>query len=450
MAATLAASLALAAGPAHPPAAQTGGPDIAERSGTRAATASGGVAAPYARARELIAAGRLDAAEHVLRAWRPATAAETEQRHWALATLLRGRARHREALTHLEPLVAARPDVPQFRIALGETLLALGQRERAALHLGEARATAPAPADRARAEQALAQAEALSEWSGHLSLSIEPSSNGARRTSAETIVIGGIPFIIGAGARAQPSTALSLNAGIAFAPAVAGRTRLRFALSGFGRLHDGSASDEALVRAEVALIHQRIAGGSIQGGLTWSRRWIDGRPYSGGPGLTFGYSTFPTPRTRFDVAAVVDLLTHDTSPALDGTRSFLVLAQTFAVSPQLHLRGVLRLERHDARFDAYAFTAGELTLGATRAFRGGLRMDLDIGYRRAAHDAVNPFFGRRREEDRWSATLRTTHARLGVAGFAPEATLGWERQRSSIAVYSYDNLSAGIGLTKKF
>ncbi|MWD27652.1 DUF560 domain-containing protein [Aquicoccus sp. SCR17] len=404
----------------------------------------------YARATRLAAQGELEAAVALLRGWTPTTRSEREQRLWALAVILRSAGRAAEALPLLEDLVRLRPDVPRFRIALGEVLADRGQTERARFHLEEARLASPSEADRARAERGLGALDAGSAWSGHVSLALIPATNAAQGTNARRIRLGGLDFDINRGSRERPAFGIEAGAGLAYAPAIGPATRLRFGLSGKAELYDGNAPDDITLRAEAALVRDLGDRALVEGGLTWSRRWIDGAGYSAGPGLTFGYSALAGPRGRVDAAVVVDRLDHDRAPGLDGYRSLAVLAYTHALSPRLHLRGSLRLERMAARTASLASTAWEAGLGGTYAFENGLRLGLDFGLRQAGYDAPSALFGARREDRRLTTRLRLTQGAYQVGGFAPVLEVEFERQDSTIPLYRFENLSTSIGLTRRF
>jgi len=404
----------------------------------------------YDRALALAAEGRADAALALLQAWQPDSAAGEEQKLWGQAVLLRRLGREAEALPLLETLVARRPDVPRFRIALGETLSSLGQTERARLHLQEALGGTPSEADRLRATKGLGALEVTEAWSGHFALSFIPATNAAQRTSARTIVLNGQTFTLAPSARKTSALGVQARAGISYAPRLADSARLRFGLSGDAKIYDGQAEDDVLLRAEAALVLDLGPDTQVEGGLTYSRRWIDGDGYSHGPGLTLGLVTYPDPQSRLQFAAVIDDLSHDSTPGLDGVRSLAVLAYGRALSPQLHVRGSLRAERTNALSASSSFTAWELGLGATYLFRGGMRVGVDASFRQADYDAVSAFFGQRRQDEQFGATLSLTHSELRMLGFAPVLELDYTRRTSSIPVYSFDDLSARIGLTRRF
>ena len=89
-------------------------------------------------------------------------------------------------------------------------------------------------------------------------------------------------------------------------------------------------------------------------------------------------------------------------------------------------------------------------VGGTYAFRGGIRLSLDAGLRIARYDAASPLFGAVRADDTLTLGADLTHARVQWAGFAPVLGLDYTRRSSNIVLYSYDDLTARVGLTRRF
>ena len=394
--------------------------------------------------------GRMQDALTVLLAWQPTAPADLERKLWSEAVLLRQLGRRDDALPRLEALVARRPDVPRFRIALGEVLTEAGQTDRARLHFSEGLAGARSEADRLRAEEGLSALGTDRPLSGYFGFSFVPSTNAAQATSATTFR-GPFGLVrINPNSRKRSAMGVQLDGGVSYAPRIGPRSRLRFGLSSTVELFDGKAPDDLRMRAEIALVHDLSQRTQVEAGVTYSARWIDNKPHSKGPGLTFGLTTMPTNRDRLQVFAVAEQLDHDSAPGLDGTRALGVLSYAHALSPQFSVRGLLRLERNDAAQANAAFSAWDVGMGATYLFRGGLRIGMDVTWREAQFDGPSFVFGATRRDEQLSATLRMSHSQINFAGFAPELEVSHTRRNSNIFVYSFDELSARVGLIKQF
>jgi len=405
-----------------------------------------GAATPYLEAQSLVSQGRSADAMARLEAWRPTTAPERAQRHWALAVLLREAGRPDEALPHLEAVVALRPDVAEFRAALATVLQTLGQESRAEFHRERAQAGTDGP----RPVAPPPAAQRLPLWSGSLGFSVNPESNPGQRSADETVVVAGLPLVIDPDARAQPGTVLSFQAQGAWQPELRPGVNARIGLALSGDLHDGPVADETRLTVDAGLLRRTAAGGRVQAALSWTEVWRDGEAYSHGPGLSLGLTRPVGPRGRLTLTGAVQDLRYPALVGWDGPRSLVAVGYSHALAPNTVLRGGLRLERTNVPSESVSYSGATLSLGASHAFRGGLSLDVEVAHRATRHDAPVALFGTLREDRRDTLTLRVLHSRVAVAGFAPVVELGLERQRSTIPIYSYENMGLSLGLTRRF
>ena len=414
------------------------------------ATPAAAQTSAFETALSLAAQNRVEEALTVLSRWTPKTPGELEQKLWGQAVLFRQLGRPNDALPVLEDLVARRPDVPRFRTALGEVLQETGQTDRAKVHLEGGLGVAISEADEARRQRGLGALIAPQNWSGYFGLSLVPDSNPGQKTSATIVMIGGAPFVIAPAARKSGALGVNVAAGLTYAPKLSERASLRFGLSGDADLYDGSSPDDIRLRAQAALSYAVAPNTLVEGGVTYSRRYIGGSGYNQGPGLSFGLVHAPDRQSRVEVVAVVDWLKHDTLPGLDGTSSLAVLSYARVVTPQLQLRGSARIERMDTTAASTSATGYGIGVGGTYFFKGGLQMGLDLSLKTTGFDGVSPLFGTQRHDYSGTATLRLSHSQIQMRGFAPVIEFQYEERRSNISVYSYDGLAAKISLTRRF
>ncbi|WP_161601023.1 porin family protein [Pseudooceanicola batsensis] len=405
---------------------------------------------PYDRALAHARAGQLFQALAVLDGWRPTGIAGQEQRLWGQATILRQLGRTDLALPLLERLVARRPDVARFRIALAEVLVDAGQTERARLHLDESLGGIASDVDQSRARKLLTALDTKKTFSGHFNLSFVPSTNAAQQTNSRTVTIGGRDFVIADSARKSPAIGLALDLGVQAVPQIGPRTRLRFGLSADARVFDDRARDDLTLRAEVALRYEPTPSLALEVGTTYTRRWLDGTGYSRAPGLFFGVSAYPDAQSRLQVVASLDELRHETATGLDGQRWLAAVSYTRAVTPQLQLRASLGAEHMGAAAPSSAYRAFWSGIGMSYYFRGGLRLGADASLRRASYNGVSPLFGKQRRDTQFRASIEASHSRFNLSGFAPVMGVDYTRRAANITVYSYDEFSARVGLTKRF
>lgn len=423
------------------------GPGKAQTAGSQAAVQTTG---SYDEALRLAESGRLDEAQAFLQAWQPVNVAEQEQRLWGLATIARKTGHRERALELLEQLVARRPDVARFRIALAETLAESGQKARARHHLDSAfgGVLSASDQDRARALMTTLSSERL--VTGHFALSFIPSSNAAQKSNARTITIMGQPFVVADDARAQPAQGVGVQAGVTVAPRLGPRSRLRFSLSAESEIYDGRAQDDLRLRADLGIRFDVSDSLSMEVGTSYQRRWIDRTAYSQSPGLYINLVAFPTPRNRVQLLASVDDMRHDVATGLNGLRSLGVASYTVAVTPQLQLRTSFGVEHMDAAASSAAYRAIWAGVGASYFFKGGLQVRADASLRETQYMGPSFLFGTTRRDRQVRVGIEATHGKLGLGGFAPVIGVDYTRRKSNLTLYSYDELGAKLGVTRSF
>lgn len=405
---------------------------------------------PYARALAQAGDGQLDRALALLDDWSPTTTAEEEQRLWGRATLLRRLGRSDQALALLEELVTRRPDVARFRIALAEVLAERGQSDRARHHLEGSLGGATSDDEIRRATQLLASLETRPLLTGHFSLSLVPSTNAAQKTGARFVTLGDRRFILSDASRKRPAQGIRVQTRFNISPRIGPKTQLRFGLSGDAQIFDGRASDDIKLRSEIALRYEPRRALAVELGGSYAYRWIDGQAYSQAPGLFLGLTLLPDRQSRLQIAATLEDLSHQQAKGLDGHRSLAVLSYARAVTPQLQLRGSLGGERLAATDPSSAYSAVWAGAGASYFFKGGLQIGVDISLRHSAYDAASVLFGTRRSDRQIKAAVEAKHSAIELYGFAPVIGAEYSRRLSNIPVYSYDELRATLGLTRRF
>jgi len=374
------------------------------------------------------------------------------RRLWALAMAEARSDRPRAALPHLERLVSLAPENPTYRVELAAALDRAGQKDRARYHYDLARGAGLDPDLGQEISRRIDRIDRSKSWEGSFAFALTPESNAARRTAADTVFIGNLPFRLRPEAQAKAAQGVKLNLGFAALPAFSPDLRGRIGLSTEARLFEGATPDDVQTTAELGLVHFADRSRRIGGGLLFSKRWIDGAYYSTSQGgyLTWSQSLGAAARSGVAVTLLHDVTDFDGAARRQTTRNLSALRFTHLVSGQMQLRLGLTVERSDSHLPWESGDRNSLSIGAQYAFRGGLLVDLELSTGQLTRDAIDPLFGVRRKDDRRVAQLRLTHRDLTLGGFAPVLELGIERQRSTNNIYSYDNTRAALGLTRRF
>lgn len=409
-----------------------------------------GAAQGIGGAERALAAGRVAEALALAEAARPTDPDAEIRRLWVLVTGYARQGRPRAAIAPLERLVALRPDEARFRLELASALAESGQDERARYHFDLARgAEALSATDRANINARIDALDKRKRWEGHFRLALIPESNAEKRTGAERVTIGGLNFGINPNARERAATGLDIGFGLTALPVLGPDLRGQIGFRLDGRLFDGKASDDVTLRIGAGLIRFADRGQRFSAEVFANRRWLADRPYTRAAGVELGYARRLSERSSLGVTLLGDRTDYIGTP-FHTDRGAVHVNAVHLVSSQLLLRGGLRFETRKSANAGLAGQASGVSLGAQYLFTGGLRVALDLHFDRNAFDGVHPLFGLRRIDRRGQAMVQITNTNWNYAGFAPVLKLGYERQKSTIVLNDYRNLSASIGFTRSF
>ncbi len=378
------------------------------------------------------------------------TAQQQEARLWDLAVEAGRKGQTTQALAQMERLVSLRPDAARYHYELGILLAQLGQDDRARYHLELVRGGDLPPEIRAEVIRRVQAIDQRRPWDGYLRFGLVQESNPARRTAAESLQIGGLSFTINPAARAQSARGLNLGVGATAQNALNARLNLQGGLHADATFYDGDAPDDVQLRGSVTLQYFGNAGRQSGLGLALTPRWLDGEAYAKTLQIFATHSRPLTQSGTLDVMLRRGRIDYAQPGVAPLDQSEVQLTYRHAASPRLAFHGGLSAER---RSSAAAWESGRifgLSAGGTYAFEGGVVAGLDLNALSRRHDSPHPLFGKIREDHLVVAGLRLLNRDWSWRGMTPVLSLAWEKQTSTLAYYSYDNLRMGLTLTKRF
>lgn len=406
--------------------------------------------AELAQAARLLERGDAAAAKALLTARRSPGPQEEAARLWLLAQAHARANEPRAALPHLERLVSAFPADAGLRLALAQTLFAIGDDTRARFHFEQLLGADDAEEARTAAEEFLGRIEARKSWEFDFRLAVAPESNPLRKTAVETVNIGGIDFVLSSEARADPATALLLGAGAIWTPGVTRDFKARLTLSGEARLFEDRSLDDVSLRGEAGLLTFRDGGLQLGGGLAFQSRAAGGDTFSEGPGAFATLERRLAERARIAFRLAFDDLSYPDLPNRDGLRRSAALRLRYLPSARLALDAALFQKRTWAQADFESAWSHGLSAGGTYAWTGGLLTSFSASLSRDVHDAASPLFAEPRAQRLTSVTLGLRHRNLTLGRFVPTFEIGFDRQTANISLYAFDNARASFGLSRAF
>lgn len=407
-------------------------------------------AAGLDQAEALLRDGHAQQARAVAEAAPALTPQDALRRDWLIAQSHLSEGAPRAALPVLERMVSAAPGVERFRLELARTLFLTGDDDRARLHFEQSLGGRLALSEIHAVHEYLAAMDQRRRWEAFAQGAFAPQSNAQRRSGLDSVRIGDvldIPLD-----PVERGTGVLLGAGGTWLPVLGQDLRGRFHAETQAQLFGGDIADSFALRAEAGLLALRDHGVQFGAGATARLHLSDGDRVLQGAGVYDSWQGPVQPQTLLSLRAEAEHLRYRGTPALDGPRARVSGQLRHVVSPQLRLSFGAEAAAQRPTTAFQRTRAAGVSLGAERAFEGGLVAGGDLGLTQVRYGAEHPFFpgeGARRDT-RLELTARALHRDWNMSGFAPMLEVGYERQHSTIPFFSYDNLRLNLGATRRF
>ena len=423
---------------------------------THAATSTGAgkVAAkrqisPLAFARLLMKAGRFQDARAFLEQARPEREEEKIERRFLLGKVYMRLGMPRKAAEQFEAILVIRPDLTRVRLELASAHYAAGLDEKAKRHFELSLADGLPSSVENAVEGFINTIDARKRWSLHVSGAILPETNAVRRTDSRTVQIGGATFRLNEDAREEPGVGAQLAGGAAFSPTIADDVRGHFALSSAAKLYEKSQWNDISLIAEIGLT-RLFDGGALSGGLRAGRRWAgsEGFQSSVGPWVSFDRRT--SRRIRIRLRTNLDYRKHDEREDLDGWRFAVNSSVRYALDSRTVLEAGPYFDVVEARADHRSSRLAGLSGGVSRAFKKGIFVSVSASVQSQRYLAKDPLFGVKREDEAFRLSGKVVNSSLKFGGFAPYVGYSYEKNRSNISLYEYQNHGVLMGLSRDF
>ena len=399
-------------------------------------------------ARLLMKAGKFQGARAFLEQAQPAGEEEEIERHFLLGQVYMLLGKPRKAAEQFEAILATHPDVSRVRLELARAHFAAGRDDEAKHHFELALGGGLPSSIEDTVEGFLGAIDARKRWSAHLSGALLPETNVVRRTDRQTIDISGGRFELNEDARQASGIGAQVSAGAAFSPTFSIDTRGHLAVSSAAKFYKRSEWNDISIIAEGGLTRV-FDRGNLSGGIRVGRRWVGSRGFrrSVGPWASFYRRT--SPKTHIDVRANADYRIHDDADSRDGWRVAVNPGVRYTLGNRTTLKASAHFEAVEARTGHRSSRLIGMTAGFSRAFRN-LSVSLSASAQLQGYQGQDPLFGRKRQDKTAWLNGKVLHRGLHVAGFSPYIGYSYERSRSNISLYDYQNHSVTVGFGRRF
>ncbi len=353
------------------------------------------------------------------------------------------------ALPLLERLVSQDPNNKGYRFELALALFRLDKHMRAKWHLEQVRGADLTPQEARLVEQLLAEIGARSVWSGSMTIALRPETNASRRTTNDTITIGGLNFRLTPDLKAKPGVSLVTTTGLTYSPKITQRLKASFGMFTNLRINKDRDLRDYQIILRQGLSYFPDTRSRIAGGLQQGYRWVGDRGYSSSLGIWGDYSRLIGPRGRVDFG--LDLSETQYRVGLpDSQRGLITAGYSHAVTGNATIGFSGFVEKtQGSRPDLVGQRAG-VSISGLYAWEGGLMTSLRFSHRTDKRDGPETLFGITRSDRNTAIEANIYHRDFRIMSFAPTLALGFEKNRSNVSLARYDNSYVSIGLTHDF
>lgn len=398
----------------------------------------------------LVAKGELDQAQRFLSGSRFDEGDLGYAAAFLQAVVFHRQGRLADAEKLLRQIVTERPAYSRVRLELASVLAGQGNREGAAYHLRLLADSAEDPGSRRRFESFIEQVNPDQPFTLSGFVSIAPSSNINNGSANDTIYVAGLPFAIAPGAQAK--SGLGVRGGLigAFTRRLGENLVAYAAGSGVVTEYAGKRFDTVTGDMRFGLRRQTLDY-LIGAELIADRRFITLTATDYGLGGRLFMRKPLAPRLLFSGEMQFIVRNYDLDPTLRA-RTFSAEARldySYAASRSVHAKiGVVneqvKLYPHNS------YVGGHMEVGTVQTLPMGILTSL--AFKAGVNDYRGDFPGmsEARRDEFFEVRATFLKANLDWQGFTPRLGLSYYKQKSNVALYDYDKVSADVTFTKEF
>lgn len=368
------------------------------------------------------------------------------------AASARAAGRPMQAIGILGSLVAAHPDNRTVGAALEAALADLGSVRRAEARLRTA--ITRDPTHREAWLAALAALDAHQPLRLSADVALQPTTNLGHVSSERYLVTDLGTFVIEDGGDEEPGVGLSfgIKGDLVQSLAPGRRLHLDFGLR-------GGWFEEARLRYVEPSLGLRYE--DLTGDHPWqAETYLRHRVYDGDPGEVtsdvFIRGVAVTKRWNQAGRAALTLglrgeyRDYAEKPYFSGPFYALNLSRSQPLGDKARLSYGARIERSRTRTDYHRYTGAGLSVGIDRALGpklvGGISLAADL----RRYDADFPILATPREDRSLTLGVSAQLTGVEVFGAVPKLSCSARRNRSNVALYSYESLDCGLGWDLRF
>ncbi|WP_163269687.1 surface lipoprotein assembly modifier [Chelativorans alearense] len=354
------------------------------------------------------------------------------------------------AIAIFRAILAAEPNFLPSRVELARTLLQAGDTDASTYHFEAIARGSDDPALQRFAARYLENIDRARTHGFSSYFSLLPSTNVNKGTGNRTFEAGGLVFTIdedsreasGVGAAAGGGAFKTVRLGGAMALTASGAVDVK-------KYKDTTSYDELSLTANLAL-SRRMGRVTAAIGPTFEYRWAGWDPYLVRYGATVGAKAPVGRRNTVGLSFTALAQNYIDRDYRDGSRFAASLSWRRLLSPSVSVSVKVGLDAERTQRRHLDHNDLVLRLQMDKEWRGGLMTSLFGSYEN--HHYLEPFPGTdyRRQDEKFSIGTSFSHRGFSIAGFAPQVTYQYSKQRSNVSFYDYESHDLVLNLTRNF
>lgn len=369
---------------------------------------------------------------------------------WVQAVSLMQAQNPSAALPYLERLVRDYPHIATYRLELGYALYQLEQDGRARYHIEQARGKQLDSAEARVAGQLLDDISRRKNWAIRFGFGIEPSSNAGKGTLASTINVGDLVLSIPEELRSKPATGAILSFGVTVLPELSDNVRGVLSFDTLIRHYQDKTLRELVGVGRAGLRYYSAPNTYVDGGVLVGREYVAGALHSDRTGVYAAFSRPIGARAFARFQAEYSRYSYDSFTMANGARALIAGELSYTISPQTMLRGSAFILRTNAQSALQSGWKGQMALGLSHAFKGGLVAVVDLTAGMERRDGTGALTGVARQDKSLALEAEFFNSNYKIGRFLPVLKIKAERNRSNITLNGYSNRSLTLGIRSVF
>lgn len=406
-------------------------------------------ASPFALVHQLIAQQQWQAAQVALQDTAENPAADPTEVLFLGGLIAMGNQNYPGAIAQFQKILINHPDIPRVRLELARAYFLSGNDDGAQYHFERALAGNLPEAVVANVRRFLAEIRARRSWQFGFGFGILPDSNVNQATSAQTVMIGGLPFTLSSDARE--------TSGVGVLWQLYGEKRWdmadRWRFTASGNL---LRKDYSKKQFNDMMLYSRIGprylfeGGDIGFGISLGMRMLGDKSYNDAQGIYADINRQLGERWLSYASLESQQYHFAPGKGQPGTLNTASGKLRYLTSPVSQIEGGLDVSQDNTLSDQMHHQTLGVSLGYRSEAAFGLLYGASIRSAQSRYPAFQSFFNQYRNDTLNSLTLDLTKRNWQILGFAPVVSLTLIQNNSTIPLYRYRRTLGQFGFNRQF